>query len=290
VLEDRKFKSAPSRIHPEYRIINGFSMIKGLDGRLLDSPKASLLGERQLSFLRDWAADWQGVDMKVAISQTIFANLSTYPDTFLTDAQTPQLPVLPQGEIPKDYSKARDMDSNGWPQTGRNKALNELRKGYATMIGGDQHLGSVIHHGIDDWEDAGYSLCVPSIANLWPRRWFPQQPGEDHKDGMPLYTGRYFDGFGNRITVLAASNPYISNQSPSLLHDRAPGYGIVRLNKRTQRITFECWPRYSDPESPGAVQYPGWPVDFQMEDNYARKAAAWLPPLKISGLERLSFR
>ncbi len=286
VLEDRKFKSAPSKVHPEYKIINGFTMIKGLEGRLLDSPDASLLGERQLSFLRDWAADWQGVDLKVAISQTIFANLSTYPDTFLTDAQTPRLPVLPQGVIPRDYSKAKDMDSNGWPQTGRNKALRELRKGYATMIGGDQHLGSVIHHGIDDWEDAGYSLCVPSIANLWPRRWFPQQPGEDHKEGMPLYTGRYFDGFGNRITVHAASNPYTSNQSPSLLHDRAPGYGIVRLNKRTQRIIFECWPRYSDPEAFDAAQYPGWPVDFQMEDNYARKAAGWLPPLQINGLER----
>ncbi|MCK4750334.1 MAG: hypothetical protein KAT15_24930, partial [Bacteroidales bacterium] len=172
VIEDRKFKSSPGKIHPEYNIINGFSQIKRIDGRRFDSPEASLLGERQLSFLRDWSVDWQGVDMKVAISQSIFANLSTYPDTFLTDAQTPRLPVLPVGEIPRDYSKAKDMDSNGWPQTGRNKALDELRKGFALMIGGDQHLGSVIHHGIDDWEDAGYSLCVPSIANLWPRRWF----------------------------------------------------------------------------------------------------------------------
>jgi hypothetical protein len=285
VLEDRKFKSAPSRIHPQYNIVNGFSLIRGLDGRRLDSPDASLLGEGQLAFLREWAADWKGVDMKVALSQSIFANLSTYPDTFLTDAHTPRLPVLPRGLIPKDYRKAKDMDSNGWPQTGRNKALRELRKGFATMIGGDQHLGSVIHHGIDAWEDAGYSFCVPSIANLWPRRWFPPEPGENHQDGMPAYTGRYFDGFGNRVTVHAVSNPYESMHEPAALHDRAPGYGIVRLNKETQMIRFECWPRYSDPSRPDAEQYPGWPVTFRMKENYARAASLWLPPLTFEGLE-----
>ncbi len=284
VFEDRKFKSAPGKIHPEYKIVNGFSQIKGLKGELLDSPDAELLGERQLSFIREWAADWKGVDLKVALSQSVFANLSTYPDTFLTDAQTPRLTTLPQGVIPKDYSKAKDMDSNGWPQTGRNKAIDELRKGFALMVGGDQHLGSVIHHGINDWEDAGYSFCVPSIANLWPRRWFPQKPGENHQEGMPAYTGRYLDGFGNRITVHAVSNPYISNKEPAELHDRAPGYGIVKLNKQTQEIILECWPRYSDPEAFNAEQYPGWPVSLQMADNYKRHPREWLPPLHAEGL------
>ena len=285
VLEDRKFKSAPAKIHPQYKIINGFSLTGDTDGLRLDSPNASLLGERQLSFLREWSADWKNTDMKVAISQTIFANLATYPDTFNTDEGTPELKALPQGEIPGGYSKAKDMDSNGWPQTGRNRALHELRKGFAFMIGGDQHLGSVIHHGIDEWEDAGYSFCVPSIANLWPRRWFPSGHGENHKEGMPLYTGRYLDGFGNRITVHAVSNPYISGHEPATLHDRAPGYGIIRMNKRKQLITLECWPRYSDPEAYNAEQYPGWPVSFQMTDNYGRKSSAWLPPLTIEGLE-----
>jgi hypothetical protein len=286
ILEDRKFKSAPSPLMPEKKIINGFSLVRGMDGRRLDHPGAVLLGERQLKFLREWAADWKEADMKVAVSQTVFANLSTYPDTFLLDAGTPRLPPLPRGVIPRDYSKAKDMDSNGWPQTRRDKALKELRKGYAFMIGGDQHLGSVIHHGTDDWEDAGYSLCVPSIANLWPRRWFPPAPGLDHKEGMPLYTGRYFDGFGNRMTVLAVSNPYISGKEPALLYDRAPGYGIVKLDKKNQLITIECWPRYSDPGSFEAEQYPGWPVTISMEDNYSRKAQAWLPYFTVTGLDR----
>ncbi len=33
----------------------------------------------------------------------------------------------------------------------------------------------------------------------------------------------------------------------------------------------------------GARQYAGWPKTIRQEDNYSRKAAAWLPELKISG-------
>lgn len=285
VLEDRKFKSAPGKMLPDKKIVNGFSRLPYIDGRTLDHPQAVLLGERQLKFLEEWASDWENTDMKIAVSQTIFANVSTYPDTFITDAGTPQLSPLPAGTIPKDYKKAKDMDSNGWPQTGRNRALEVLRKGYTVMIGGDQHLGSIVHHGIAEWEDAGYSFCVPSIANLWPRRWFPPEPGQNHQEGMPPYTGRYFDGFSNRITVRAVSNPYLSGKEPALLYDRAPGYGIIRLNKKSQQITLECWPRYTDPESPDAEQFPGWPVTINMDDNYGRQARAWLPPLKTSGLD-----
>lgn len=285
VLEDRKFKSAPSVVLPEAKVVNGFSQLEKYDAREFDVPQAKLLGERQLKFLDHWAKDWNNVAMKVALSQSIFANLSTYPDSFRTDAGTPQLKPLPQGKIPKDYKMAHDMDSNGWPQTGRNKALKALRKGYALMIGGDQHLGSVIHHGVEDWRDAGISFCVPSIANLWPRRWFPPKPGKNHQPAMPEYTGDYTDGFGNLITVWAVSNPYISEQKPATLHDRAPGYGIVKLNKKTRKITMECWPRYQNPKAPDAKQYPGWPVTISQEDNFGKKAVAHLPRLKFSGLK-----
>ena len=111
-----------------------------------------------LAFIRDWAADWKGVDMKVAISQSIFANLSTIPDTVLIDAHSPRLQPLPRGVIPKDYLKAKDMDSNGWPQTGRNKAIDAMRKCYAIHFAGDQHLATIFHHGIDEfreWHELG---------------------------------------------------------------------------------------------------------------------------------------
>ena len=285
ILEDRKFKSAPSVLMPQYKVINGFSQIKDWDARLGDVPGAVLLGDRQLKFLEDWAADWTDAVMKVTISQTIFANVSTYPIQFITDAGTRRLKPEPKGVIPSGYALAKDMDSNGWPQTGRNKALAAIRKAYGFMIAGDQHLGSIVHHGIDEWDDAGYSFCVPSIANLWPRRWFPPKPGYNWQEGMPRYTGSYLDGFGNHITVYAASNPFISNHEPHELHDRAPGYGIIRFNKKERTITMECWPRYSDPSKSNAEQYEGWPKTISMYDNYGRAARAWLPTLKFTGLE-----
>jgi hypothetical protein len=286
ILEDRKFKSPPAKILPDAKIVNGFSQLENFDATRADRPEANLLGERQLKFIHDWTADWKDVSMKVSLTQTIFADVCTYPDSFKTDAGTPRLPPLPQGVIPKDYSMAKDMDSNGWPQSGRNRALQELRRGFTFMIAGDQHLGTVVHHGIDEWDDAGVSFCVPSVANVWPRRWFPPRPGQNHDPDMPDYTGSYLDGFGNRITVYAASNPYKSGVYPETLNDRAPGYGIVKLNKREQTITIECWPRHVDPSEPGADQYPGWPVTFDVKDNYGRKASAWLPTLVIKNLEK----
>ena len=49
---------------------------------------------------------------------------------------------------------------------------------------------------------------------------------------------------------------------------------------------MECWPRYMDPESPDAEQYPGWPVTIRMADNYGRQPRLWLPVIKTTGLDR----
>lgn len=283
VIEDRKWKSAPSVVIPDGKVINGFLQTPDFDVRKTDVPGAKLLGERQLHFLDAWTQDWQSASFKVVLSQTIFANVSTYPESFKTDAGTPRLPPAQPGQIPPGYKMAVDMDSDGWPQSGRNRALEIMRKGYAFHIAGDQHLGSVIQYGVSAFEDAGFAFCVPSIANLWPRRWFPPFPGGNHKAGMPDYTGNYLDGFGNHISVWAVSNPVVSGHEPARLYDRAPGFGIIRFNKPNRTITMECWPRYADPTDSTAQQYPGWPVTISMFDNYGRKAVAWLPLLKFSG-------
>jgi hypothetical protein len=285
ILEDRKFKSAPSVVLPEARVVNGFAQNPWISGRRLDNPDAKLLGDRQLAFLEQWTGDWAGTDMKAVISQTIFANLATLPDTFRIDAGTPGLPVPPPGVIPEGYSVTKDMDSNGWPQTGRNKALQVIRKGFAPVIAGDQHLGSLLHLGTDTWEDAGYSFCVPAIGNLWPRRWFPQEPGLDHQEGMPLYTGKYFDGFGNRMTVLAVANPVETGKEPRALYNRAVGYGIVRFNKPSGEITFENWRRDADPGRGTEDMFPGWPKTISMLDNYSRPVRTWLPNYFVEGLD-----
>jgi hypothetical protein len=287
VLADRQWKSSPTVMVPPGRFVNGWPQEIGFDAsREADREGAVLLGQRQLGFLREWAADWSGGTwMKAVLSQTILANVATIPRDATSGSIVPSLPILAPGAYPDDYKKATDGDSNGWPQSGRNRALREIRKGFAVHIAGDQHLGTTIQYGIDEWHDAGYAFCVPSVGNTWPRRWFPPEPGMNRLPGAPRYTGDFYDGFGNRITVHAVSNPHQTGMEPSNLHDRAPGYGIVRFDRETREITIECWPRYADPTDPDAPQYPGWPVHLNQMDNYPRSPAGYLPRLEVTGME-----
>jgi hypothetical protein len=45
------------------------------------------------------------------------------------------------------------------------------------------------------------------------------------------------------------------------------------------------WPRWVDPAEENAEPYPGWPVVCDQQDNYGRKAAAWLPRLEFEDME-----
>lgn len=264
IIEDRKFKSGPAGLVPKQGPRPDHVTRSGYDPKSLDVPGATLLGTRQLSFLSQWAGDWRGADIKAVLSQTIFCGGA-------------HVHGRAGGRI------LADLDSNGWPQTGRNKALAEMRKAFAVHIAGDQHLGSIFHHGIDDYNDAGYSFCVPSIANLYLRWWDPLTPGKNRQPGMPEYTGRSLDGFGNKVTCWAAANPSKEPNSGSKLTTRAAGFGVVKFDKKNRKITFECWPRNVDIADPAAKQYPGWPKTIDQMDNYGRKAAAFLPTLNIKG-------
>ncbi len=285
VVEDRKFKSAPAPLLPEARIWNGWYQNPAFDPKTQsDAPGATLLGARQLAFLEHWASDWRdGTWMKVVLSQTLFANVATIPDSAMSGSVIPSLPVLAPGEYAEGDKLVADMDSNGWPPSGRNGAVRVMRKGFAVHLSGDQHLGSTVQYGLDDWNDASYALCVPSVANCWPRRWYPPYAGSNHDPDKPRYTGEYEDGFGNKITVHAVSNPYRSGEAPTRLHDRAPGYGIARFNHRTRQVTLEAWPRWADPDA-GDAPYTGWPVVLHQEDNYGKAAFGYLPTLAVSGL------
>jgi hypothetical protein len=288
IIEDRKFKSAPKQLLPRAKVHNGWAQnLEFNAAKEGDVPGAILLGDRQLSFLENWTMDWSNKTwMKIVLSQTIFANMATLPkENSHHDNIVPSLKIFEIGEYPPDDVPVSDMDSNGWPQTGRNKALCAIRKGFAFHLAGDQHLGSTIQYGIEKWRDAGFAFCVPAISNIWPRRWFPAKEGENRQKDRQHYTGDFEDGFGNKMTVFAVSNPYFTGKKPSRLYDRATGYGIVRLNRISRDITFECWPRWVDPSERGAKNYFGWPIRIKQMDNYGRKAVAYLPTLKIQGLE-----
>ncbi len=267
ILEDRKFKTGcAGRVPPTTSGRPDHVVDPSFDPSTVDVAGAALLGDRQLAFLRHWAADWRGADMKASLSQTVFAGLATHHGANL------------------QYLVA-DLDSNGWPQAGRNRALSELRKAFAFMVGGDQHLATVAHHGVDDWNDSGWSFTVPSVANFYPRAWLPPTPGRNRAPGAPEFTGEHLDGLGNKVTVFAATNPQPMGHEPPALHDRMPGYGIVRFDKTDRTILIENWPRFADPAQAEAPQYEGWPIRIDQLDNYARRAAAFLPRLEFSGIE-----
>lgn len=265
ILEDRKFKSGPEGLVPQQGPRPDHILNPDYDPKSIDVPGAELLGERQLHFLDVWGQDWRGADMKAVLSQTIFCGGAHL-----------------HGE--KRERLHADLDSNGWPQTGRNQALDKIRRCFAVHLAGDQHVATIFHHGINDWEDACYSFCMPAIANLYPRWWAPETHGENRQSGMPDYTGRHFDGFGNRVTCWAVANPPEDITQGDKLTVRAAGFGMVRFNKPAREITLECWPRNVDINNPDA-QYPGWPKTITQEENYGRAAVAWLPTLNITGQE-----
>jgi len=267
IIEDRKWKTGPMGLVPKQGPRPDHINDPNYDPQTLDLPEARLLGARQLNFLDTWSNDWDRSAMKAVLSQTIFAG-----GAHIHGGSNQRLHA--------------DLDANGWPQSGRNRALIAMRRCFAFHIAGDQHLATVIHHGVNQWEDAGVSFCVPSIVNFYGRWWYPlekpePQPGAekesdaDQETGPLPFTGRYYDGFRNKVTMRAYANPTKENYN-------AAGYGIVRFNKTKRNITMECWPRHSDVASGEAKQFPGWPITIDQRDNYARPAYSHLPTRKLT--------
>lgn len=282
LLEDRKWKTAPRTVLPEALIHNGWPQNPKWDAaRQGDVPTAHLLGERQEKFLAAWANDWRDdTIMKCVVSATIFTNLATLPQTALDDSVTQSLAVMPLGGYAPNEKVTMDHDSNAWPQTARTRALRLIRRCLAVHIAGDQHLGSTVQYGVDDFADGPTALCTPAVSNLFPRRWFP--PGTTNN------LGDFRDGFGNRVTVRAVANPQKFGIAPHAQNERAPGFGWIVFDKPARRITLTNWPRWADLTSPGAQPYPGWPITISQWDNGLSRAGFELKLKKaVSGLVRV---
>ncbi|NQZ59615.1 MAG: twin-arginine translocation pathway signal protein, partial [Lentisphaeraceae bacterium] len=266
IIEDRKFKDGPiypgmpntGTRRPDHFNNPNFDVTK------LDIPGLNLLGDRQLKFIDDWTQNWKGADMKVLLSQTIFGNMATH-----------------HGGTDEGNRLIADLDSNGWPQTGRNKAVRALRKGFAFHLAGDQHLATIVHHGVDEHRDGIWSFCVPSVANFYPRKWYPLVEGKNRPAGAPTWQGDHVDGFKNKVTIYAAANPGKSfGIEPKDLHDKMAGYGIVTLDKMSRDIKMECWSRWAVPGKD--PQYDGWPQTINQMQNYGREAQAYLPTIECN--------
>ncbi len=289
ILEDRKFKSAPVDLLPDADIFNGWPRNRNWNAKRRSDIEATLLGERQLNFLEDWASDWSGGTwMKAALSQTLFANLSTIPADAVNDNITQVTEVPDSGIVLTTDRFVTDFDSNGWPQSGRNRAISKFRKAFATHVAGDQHLGSTLQYGIDNWRDAGYAIVSPATGCIWTRRWHPPVEGINRKENWPSNLGDFEDGFGNKITVYAVANPHKSTVKPTRHHELSTGYSSIKFNRKNRDIELANWPYYSGPEN--GTPFPSWPVKFNQLDNYGRKADAWLPEVICQGIHNPVIR
>src|SRR5204863_79801 len=157
--------------------------------------------------------------MKAVISQTIFTGF----------------PTTHGGQ--REILRA-DYDSNGWPQTPRNRALREIRKGFAFHIAGDQHIPGVVQYGIDAHRDGPVAFAGPAV-NCGYTRWFEPERAPWLKPKQPGVIGDFTDSYGHPMTVLAVKNGALQARRETLLQfmdDKASGFGLVRFDKSRRKI------------------------------------------------------
>lgn len=270
IVSDRVFKSGPDYVATwEGRKDHIKRSLR--DPGSIEKSGLEFLGSRQEQFLENWIRDWNDVDMKVLLSQTLYANVATHHGQY-------------------DYYLLGDLDSGGWPKNARDRAIATIRKAFVFHISGDQHLPSLVHYGIDDYRDAGWCFCTPAISVGYSRWFRPDEMNVPVKNrpehGFPN-TGEYNDFFGNMNYVYAIGNPGdfsgIQNRYEHQ-NKKSAGLGIVVFNQDNRNITIESWRFLSDITHPDEEsQHPGWPLTINQMDNYGRKAIAWLPLLKIEG-------
>ena len=242
VLEDRKWKTGPAGTIPKQGPRPDHIINPDYDPKSIDLEGLVLLGERQHKFLAQWGKPKQGIEMRAVLSQTGFCGGAHL-----------------HGSI-KNRLHA-DLDSNGWPQTGRNDALRLIRAANAVHIAGDQHLATLIQHGIDEYRDGPWAFVVPAIVNtIYSRWWWPEDGvaggARDPKSLLP-WTGDYLDGLANKVTMHAYANPETESHGA--------GYGLVRFDKQNNAVTFECWPRHVDVSKGDAKQFVGWPRTITLQ-------------------------
>jgi phosphodiesterase/alkaline phosphatase D-like protein len=274
ILADRMYKSGPKEFAPPTSGERADHVLNpGFDPKSADTAGAELLGEKQLEFLKSWAADWSGAVMKAVVSQTIFTSMATTHG-------------LERMRLVADY------DSNGWPQTARDTALREIRKAFAFHIAGDQHLPAVVQYGVDEHRDSVYAFAGPAVNVGYPRWFEPEESGSNPFTDVSPNTGDFDDRFGNPMTVVAYANGAEKPRQEDLLqflNDKASGIGMVHFDKDVQSITVECWPLLANPGNPNQ-QFPGWPVALSMLDNYEPRNAEYLPTIRVPGTDRPVFQ
>ncbi len=271
IVSDRIFKTAPEAVS-DWTGRHDHLKEAREDMSFLDKPGLEMLGKRQERFLDDWILDWEGADMKVLLSQTVYSNVATH-----------------HGGL-GEYLFA-DLDSGGWPKSARDRTVRQMRKGAVFHINGDQHLTSLVQYGVDDYRDAGWSFCTPAICNFYVRWYLPDElniPVVDRPEHGHSNTGKYEDSFGNKSYVYAIGNPGKVIQDPESRYFNAQiresGFGMVVFDQVERTIAIESWRFLANVEDPNPVrdQFAGWPLILSQFDNLGSGASHLLPQLNIN--------
>jgi alkaline phosphatase D len=253
ILGDRQFKSGPERVETGSGRADHVRD-RDVETSHLDKPGLELLGKRQEDFLKHWGEDWRGHELKVLLSQTVFAGVATHHGNY------------------NGYLKA-DLDSGGWPQTARNNAIRIMQKAMPLHINGDQHMTSLVQYGVDQQRDHCWSFCTPAIAAGYPRWWRPDELGIPHNNrpqhGLPD-TGEFRDGFGNKVYVYAVGNPEAASQKHRYerAHQKGSGFGLVTIDTQAKTYKLEAFRFLVDPTDGNPEnQFPGWPLTIHQREN-----------------------
>lgn len=253
IIADRQWKSGPEHVDTGAGRADHVLDVD-FDTAALDKPGLVMLGARQEAFLKQWSEDWRGHTLKALLSQTVFINAATHHGS------------------EDGYLKA-DLDSGGWPQTPRNRAIDILRPSMALHINGDQHLTTLAQYGVDKQRDSNWSFCTPAIAAGYPRWWRPDEMKMPHAN-RPKHghgdTGEYLDGLGNKAYIYAVGNPQVG-QAPNRYdkaHEKASGFGFITFDTEKKTYFIESFRFLIDAtDGKPTNQFPGWPVTIHQKEN-----------------------
>ncbi len=222
-------------------------------GSDLDVHEPEMLGARQEKFLTEWGKDQS--KPKVVLTQTLWGCLQTS----------------------QNGNAMIDFDSDGYPKLKRDRAIEIVRDAKALMLCGDQHITSIVRHGLDGYDDGVVQYTIPPGGTGW-QRWFePAEKLANASKAQPAQTGDFEDAFGNKMRVYAVVNPKMTfaeyreynkgrKQGFGDKNLKSEGYGIVRVDKKRREFVLESWEWNVDPKQAGARPFKGFPYHLKFED------------------------
>lgn len=274
IVSDRVFKSGPQHVRKgKGRIDHVTTPLKPDE---LETDRLEFLGNQQMQFLNQWVENWTGADMKVLLSQTLFANVGTHHGS-------------------KKMFLYGDMDSGGWPKHRRDEVIRTIRKVNALHINGDQHLPFLVQYSVDGEQDGGWTFCTPAISTGYARWGQPDlmnQPFKNRPKHNLINTGLYKDVFGNDNFIYAVGNPdddFSSEKNRYLrAQKKSSGFGVIHFDTLKRSMQMEAFRFLADKNSPKPDdQFPGWPLTINESDNDGRKPVGYLPRLVLSQTDQL---